>query len=703
MDAKAALDSTIVAPIVSVRGDAANGEQTKTADQSDEPALPLPVPHRLAAPLQKRDPDRYEILGEHGRGGLGTVLRANDKELGRHVAIKELIKRGDVGEVRFLREAMITARLEHPGIVPVHEAGQWPDGTPFYVMKLVAGRSLKQLIASTNSVDERLRLLDHVIAVAEAVAYAHKRDIIHRDLKPANVIVGDFGETVVIDWGLAKDLSEADDQIEGGPFRTPAQGDLTETGSVLGTPSYMAPEQWRGERVDHRADVFAIGAMLWELCSTHRVPPNDISQRDRILRRSRVPTDLVAIISRALAVNPGDRYRDAGELATDLKAFSNGRRIASRHYSWFAIVALAFSRHRAISLVVMAALVALTATFAIALVNIREERGQALAAHQTAVINSAAAMLERDPTRAWETLRSIPSHGAPALLRARIQAAGVADRTVKLPGRFDKDQVIAAGERVVLSTGERTLHVLDTRTGNLRLLAEGLTEPAIWSATEERVYFVRQTSHLAVAEVPVDGGPVVEIATLRTLPRYMFANDHGAFWLASDRTVNRVIRGEPARVFARDVEEFMVFGSEIVTCTKQHEMLLGDIDKTPRVIGVCEPDGAWNMVANGFIHASANTFYVYAAGALRSWPVSAEHAMKYALLTETGLVAGIGTNGDGLVRRPGAGSIEHVRLTAAPRIVAAHGSVAGWSFADGSIQVLDAVDGRQWSIHATPG
>src|SRR5689334_8377839 len=189
-------------------------------------------------------------MGEYGRGGLGRVSRAHDLELGRDVAIKELISRGAINEVRFLREALITARLEHPGIVPIHEAGRWPDGTPFYAMKLVSGRSLRDLIAEARTSDERLGLLDHVIAVADAIAYAHGRNIIHRDLKPGNVIVGDFGETVVIDWGLAKDLTAAEDPVTAASPAQPSPDDeLTGAGSVLGTPAYMAPEQARGEHV----------------------------------------------------------------------------------------------------------------------------------------------------------------------------------------------------------------------------------------------------------------------------------------------------------------------------------------------------------------------------------------------------------------------------------------------------------------------
>src|SRR5262245_30972222 len=213
-----------------------------------------------ALPIQIRDPRRYEFLGEHGRGGLGRVSRAHDRELGRDVAIKELLSRGTANEVRFLREVLITARLEHPGIVPIHEAGRWSDGTPFYAMKLVAGRPLRELLVERATVAERIGLLHHVIAVADAIAYAHGRNIIHRDLKPANVIVGDFGEPIVIAWGLAKDLSNS--EVSGGesgpiglaagsigslgsvgPSGSAVAGDVTSAGSVMGTPAYMAPEQ----------------------------------------------------------------------------------------------------------------------------------------------------------------------------------------------------------------------------------------------------------------------------------------------------------------------------------------------------------------------------------------------------------------------------------------------------------------------------
>src|SRR5687767_4667792 len=225
---------------------------------SDEAAEGLPVD----------DPDRYQQVAEHARGGLGRVVRAVDRRLGRTVAVKELLRNDESHEARFMREALITARLEHPGIVPVHEAGRWPNGAPYYVMKLVEGRTLKELFAQKPALRDRLGLLEHVIAIADAVGYAHSEGVIHRDLKPSNVIVGEFGETIVVDWGLARDTKRSDlPELRPSGELLVAQGSGVSTisGKVVGTPAYMAPEQARGEVVDERADVYAIGAVLYEL------------------------------------------------------------------------------------------------------------------------------------------------------------------------------------------------------------------------------------------------------------------------------------------------------------------------------------------------------------------------------------------------------------------------------------------------------
>ena len=399
-----------------------------------------PAPHPRP---QIRDPDRYQIIGEHGRGGLGRVSRAHDRDLGRDIAIKELLSRGNLHEVRFLREALITARLEHPGIVPVYEAGRWPDGTPFYAMKLVSGRPLRDLIAERSTVATRIGLLHHVIAVADAMAYAHGRNIIHRDLKPANIIVGEFGETIVIDWGLAKDLTQPDEPSSAGAsYRGPTHDGLTATGSVLGTPAYMAPEQARGEHVDQRADVFAIGAMLWELCALERVPPTDLRARHRMLRRSGIDRDLAIIIDKALDSAPQRRYANAATLAADLKAFKSGVRIAARSYSLPAMLGHWTRQHRTLALSV-ATVIALAIVGSVFYVRgVAEERDLADASEQNAkraqataestlgqfTLKHAELLLMTDPSAAIDVLAAHRDgeHGRADQIRAEAAGRGIA-------------------------------------------------------------------------------------------------------------------------------------------------------------------------------------------------------------------------------------------------------------------------------------
>jgi WD40 repeat protein len=393
-------------------------------------------------PIQVRDQQRYHVLGEHGRGGLGRVSRAHDRELGRDVAIKELLSRGDADELRFLREALITSRLEHPGIVPVHDAGRWAHGTPFYAMKLVAGRPLRELIEERARVEDRIGLLHHVIAVADAIAYAHGRNIIHRDLKPANVVVGEFGETIVIDWGIAKDLSSSEEpSIEHGPIRASSGEDLTAAGAVLGTPAYMPPEQKRGEHVDKRADVFAIGMMLWELCAPQRIPPDQDHLRRRMLRRAGIDEDLATIIAKALDPDPERRYPDAGALAADLKAFKAGARIAARSYSLFAMLAHWTRRHRTLALSAVAAIAVAVAGSVLYIRNIAIERDRADASQASAerarasaeasrasaeasleelTLKHAELLLATDPSAAVDVLASY--HGADLARAAQIHA-----------------------------------------------------------------------------------------------------------------------------------------------------------------------------------------------------------------------------------------------------------------------------------------
>jgi WD40 repeat protein len=410
-----------------------------SATHTSAPSGKVPADTALAYaafPCQLRDPQRYKVLGEHGRGGIGVVSRVHDLEIGRDIAIKELLVRHDANEARFLREALITARLEHPGIVPVYEAGRWPDGTPFYAMKLVSGRSLRELIAERTTVEQRIGLLHHVIAVADAIAYAHGRRIIHRDLKPANVIVGEFGETIVIDWGLAKDLTSAEvTTASGRRFRDHTAGDLTSAGSILGTPTYMAPEQQRGEPVDQRVDVFAIGVMLWELCTVQKIPHATSEIRRRVFRRAGIAQDLAAIIDKALDQDAERRYPDAGALAADLKAFKAGARIAARSYSLFAMLAHWTRGHRTLALSMAAAIAIATTGSMLYVRNIAAERDRADASQSSAeasldelTLKHAQLLLATDPSAAVDALASY--HGAELdradQIRAEATGRGVA-------------------------------------------------------------------------------------------------------------------------------------------------------------------------------------------------------------------------------------------------------------------------------------
>jgi serine/threonine protein kinase len=232
---------------------------------------------------------RYAITGVAGRGGMGTVYVARDHVLDRDVAVKVLDVADQKGSraARLQREAHILARLDHPGIVPVHDAGELPDGRTFYVMKLVKGRRLDDLAAQNASLSDRLNAFGRVL---DAVAFAHAHEVVHRDLKPENVMVGGFGEVYVMDWGVAQDHPDA----EG------------EAAVVVGTPGFMPPEQELGRaRVDARADIFALGAMLAQLIGDG------------------VPPALKAIAEKARDPDANRRYQDVESLAADLARFRN--------------------------------------------------------------------------------------------------------------------------------------------------------------------------------------------------------------------------------------------------------------------------------------------------------------------------------------------------------------------------------------------
>jgi eukaryotic-like serine/threonine-protein kinase len=291
---------------------------------------------------------KYEIVGRIGQGGMGNVYRARDRELGREIALKVVRFPEGAPDVaaRMTREARTLARLEHPGIVPIHDVGTLADGRVFYAMKLVRGAPLHEL--STTGLAERLRIVERV---CETVAFAHAHGVIHRDLKPQNVMVGPFGEVLVMDWGVAKIVG--DELLSLGVGSAPGADEhaqpSTGHGVVLGTPGYMPPEQATGDPslVDGRADVYAIGALLRDLCSGNAEAANADASGD-------VPRPLRAIIRRAMEGDPRNRYGDVTALARDVAAFRSGDRVAAYNENLFERARRLAVRHSTPILLVLA-------------------------------------------------------------------------------------------------------------------------------------------------------------------------------------------------------------------------------------------------------------------------------------------------------------------------------------------------------------
>lgn len=306
----------------------------------------------------KRVPEK-EWAEEIGRGGLARVLIAFDSHLGRKVAVKELLpdyltataetRRRMLG--RFLREARIVGQLEHPGIVPVYELGRRKNGRYYFTMQLVRGRTtMADALTGCQNLSERLDYLKHFVDVCQAIAYAHSRGVIHRDIKPQNIMLGRFGETIVLDWGMAKIIGRRDpstasptDKVrqhpEADPFKTMA-------GTPVGTPAYMSPEQAIGDiaEIDERSDIWALGAVLYQILTGEA--PYAASSGLKSLGLARMetvapvrekepaaPATLTAIAEKALRRDKGDRYSSAKELADEVAAYMAGKRIDAAELS----------------------------------------------------------------------------------------------------------------------------------------------------------------------------------------------------------------------------------------------------------------------------------------------------------------------------------------------------------------------------------
>ncbi len=370
----------------------------------------------------KLPPERYQREHVHGEGGLGRVWSAYDQRLGRVVAIKELSPRWSGHRElrqRFSREALITAQLSHPNIVPVYEYQEDDDGS-YYVMKLVAGRTLRDAIDEYHQVRAAqgpqrgtlVKLIRALVGVCQAVAFAHTKGVIHRDLKPDNVILGEYGEVIVLDWGLAKQTPNLD-QPEGDSTSAPAEPvpnsastdrtgstpEVTAAGQVLGTPAFMSPEQARGDEIGPAADVFGLGATLYMLLTG--VPPYRGEDQVATLQlavdgkpdppRAVVPNvsrALESICCKAIAHDADDRYQHVNELIEDLEAWVADTPISAHRESWLDRATRLVRRHRAWALAGSVAMVLLTISSIVASVLIEGARERESTAKKNAVAES---------------------------------------------------------------------------------------------------------------------------------------------------------------------------------------------------------------------------------------------------------------------------------------------------------------------------
>jgi WD40 repeat protein len=355
---------------------------------------------------------RFTLVRPHARGGLGEVFVAVDEELHREVALKQIQEQRDHPEsrARFVREAEITGGLEHPGIVPVYGLGQYADGRPFYAMRFVRGQSLHEAIGRFHRADvsgrdpgqrslELRKLLDRFLMVCNAMAYAHSRGVLHRDLKPGNIMLGPYGETLVVDWGLAKLIDRPEGAGAAGEptlhVASAGDSDATQEGRALGTPAYMSPEQAAGrlDQLGPASDVYSLGATLYCLLTgrapfTEREPGLLLCQVQQgefpppRQVKGAVPAALEAICLKAMALRPGDRYPSAKALADEVEHWLADERVTAYAEAWRGRLLRWTRRHKPLvaSAAGMAA-VALTATIAAMLLTAsaaRERQEQAL-------------------------------------------------------------------------------------------------------------------------------------------------------------------------------------------------------------------------------------------------------------------------------------------------------------------------------------
>lgn len=467
---------------------------------SSEPAASL-VPAEGDGSSSAFDLDpagRYQRLAFIGQGGMGRVFRVRDLRLEREVALKELLTETPGLEARLAGEVRLTAQLDHPGIVPIYDAGRTTDGRCFYTMRLVRGRSLGAVLREGPATSERLRLVDHVLDAARALAFAHERGVVHRDVKPENVLLGPRGETQLADWGLACRVDDA-----------------SERSAVAGTARYLAPERVAGGPATKVSDVYALGVTLLDVLGASLPVPS--SSPDG------VPASLWSIVTRALSPDVGTRYADAGQLADELAAWRAGSLVASHRYSPRELLRHAIRTWRTPLLIGGAALVITVVVAGSAWRRTAEERERALQAERHADERTAALLVQRSAA-----LLAVSSRGEAAVLAAHAsrmapspEATGLNLALAATPQPTLVSQASLEGCRISLPLETETLCATETTlrwlTTEGRVRREEPLEARRIVAGEDETSLVVLTRDDGLWQVPVrEGAP----ARLGRAPRF---------------------------------------------------------------------------------------------------------------------------------------------------------------------------------------
>src|SRR5216684_1824537 len=500
---------------------------------------PKPQANAEGEALGVEEPGHYVLKRELARGGQSVIFVAHDRQMGRDVAFKLLLPGGPRdAEQRFLREARIAGQLEHPGVVPVYELGRREDDTLYCAMRLVRGRTLAEALQQEKG-RARLKLLSNFVQVCQTVAYAHERGVIHRDIKPQNVMLGAFGETVLLDWGVAKIRGRTDDT--GDRLRAPEVGQRfdgrhTQEGDILGTPAYMSPEQALGniKEIDERSDVWSLGAVLYEIL-TGRPPFTDKSAVLMLLKIAQdkippvlsvapeTPRELAFICERALERTKARRYRSARELAADIEAWSAGGRVQGIDYTPLQLLRKWVVGNLPVAFATLAIVVVLAGAGArLSLHN--KQAGAYLA--QALLEKSEAEAREQRWSRAAAYAAAARSQEETAEARWRAAQRGPVQIDplwrLQLPAGIDAVAISRDGKTVAAALSDRSIRLLDPQAhtrhslegheGKVTALAFSPDGRSLVSAGEDRRAFVWSVESWAQG-ARLDGhrGPVTSV------------------------------------------------------------------------------------------------------------------------------------------------------------------------------------------------